>query len=82
MCSWEGNNKRGFGTCLLPMTAHLLQFLMAICAHRLDTVRHLHWIHRIRQQIRQQGSSGREERCVCGGAGGCVRAFECTCFHV
>lgn len=73
MCSWEGNNKRSLGTCLLPMTAHLLQVLMAICAHRLDTVRHLHWIHRIRQQIRQQGSLVREERCVCVWGGVRVR---------
>lgn len=34
------------GPFVLPVAAHLLQILVAICTHRLDPVRHLHWIHR------------------------------------
>lgn len=36
---------RSFRTHVFPAVVYLLQVLVSICAHRLDTDRHLHWIH-------------------------------------
>lgn len=41
----QERKQMSFETRVLPATAYVLQVLVPICAHRLDTDSHLHWIH-------------------------------------
>lgn len=75
--SGKETNKRSFETHVLPVVACLLQVLVPVCAHRPDSDRHRHWMHRDLVDKATKVILQERKGCTCVCVHTCAHALPC-----